>query len=428
MSSPDPAVAEPTETRAALDRLLESSDGAVRLEPAFVARDFLPPGRRLGLPEEAYDVGERGFICERWLASTTRADNQIGPADEGLSYLVGDDGTRILLRDAVAAAPAAVMGESYAATHPAGLGRLAKLFDYAHRLPYHIHPPAQFAALVGAKPKEEAYHFPTGVDLGAHPESFFGVHPWIGEQQAFDVLLPYLVDWDSDLILRHARGEFLVAGEGFHVPAGVLHAPGTALTLELQEDSDVLSMFQALNAGRLISKELLFKDVRPSDRAEHGERFLLGFIDADLNADPYFYENRHLSPQPVQPVQPVNSADGADGAHTPGVEESWVFYNSDKFSGKRLVVSPGATATVVEPGVYSAFVWSGQGRYAGHEVAGGQSDRDELLIAHDRAIRPHQVENTGRDDLVVFTFFGPDLQANVPRIAPRSDIRGAWTS
>ncbi len=113
------------------------------------------------------------------------------------------------------------------------------------------------------------------------------------------MLLPYLVDWDSDLILRHARGELQVAGEGFHVPSGVLHAPGTALTLELQEDSDVLSMFQALNAGRIISKELLFKDVRPEDREAHGERFPLRFVDWEVNGDPWFHENRHLTPLPV---------------------------------------------------------------------------------------------------------------------------------
>jgi hypothetical protein len=184
----------------------------------------------------------------------------------------------------------------------------------------------------------------------------------------------------------------------------VLHAPGTALTLELQEDSDVLSMFQALNAGKIISKDLLFKDVRASDREEHGERFPLGFVDADLNADPYFYENRHLTPQPARSA-------GSD------VDQTWVFYNTDKYSGKRLVVPPGQSATVVEPGVYSVFVWSGEGRYAGHEVAGGQSDRDELLISYELATTPHQVENTGRDDLVVFTFFGPDIQPDVPTIA-----------
>jgi hypothetical protein len=393
-------------TRDVLERLLNAGNGVLRCEPAWVARDFLPPGRRLGLPEDQYDVGERGFICERWLASTTKADNRVGPEDEGLSHVVGEHGERLALRDAVAADPAAVLGATYAATHPTGLGRLAKLFDYGYRLPYHVHPPQEFASLVGCNAKDESYHFPGGVDMGAHPETFFGVHPWIAEQKAHDTLLPYLVDWDSDLILRHARAELQVAGEGFHVPSGVLHAPGTALTLELQEDSDVLAMFQALNAGRIISKELLFKDVRPQDREEHGERFPLGFVDWELNGDPWFYENRHLSPQPV-----VGTAGDGD--------ETWIFYNTSKYSGKRLVLPPGGRHRLREPGAYSVFAWSGQGSYAGLEVCGGEPGRDELVVTHDAATRDHEVTNTGRDDLVVFTFFGPDLHGGAPTITSR---------
>jgi hypothetical protein len=396
----------PPDDRDVLAGLLASGNGVLRCEPAWVARDFLPPGRRLGLPEDAYDVGDRGAICERWLASTTKADNRVGPADEGLSHVVGDSGERLLLRDAVAADPAAVMGVDYAAAHPAGLGRLAKLFDYADRLPYHVHPPQQYASLVGCNAKDESYHFPAGVDLGAHPETFFGVHPWIAEQRAYETLLPYLVDWDSDLILRHARAELQVASEGFHVPSGVLHAPGTALTLELQEDSDVLAMFQALNAGHIISKELLFKDVRPADRAAHQERFPLRFVDWDTNGDPWFYENRHLSPQPVD-----GDRDG---------RESWVFYNTSKYSGKRLVVPPGSTHGLREPGVYTVFVWSGSGTYAGIEVQGGDPGRDELVVTHDAATREHDVVNDGSEDLVLFTFFGPDLQPAAPRVAGRS--------
>lgn len=102
------------------------------------------------------------------------------------------------------------------------------------------------------------------------------------------------------------------------------HAPGTALTIELQEDSDVLSMFQALNAGRIISKELLFKDVRREDRERDG-----------------------------------------DG------KQWWIFYDSTKFSGKRLVVPPGGRAEVVERGVYTVLVWSGRGSFGGHDVHGG---------------------------------------------------------
>jgi hypothetical protein len=401
------AAANPGGARDVLTRLLEAGNGVLRCEPAWVARDFLPPGRRLGLPENAYDVGERGAICERWLASTTKADNRVGPQDEGLSHVVGEHGERLLLRDAVAADPAAVLGAAYAASHPAGLGRLAKIFDYAYRLPYHIHPPQAFASLVGRNAKDESYHFLPGVDPGAHPETFFGVHPWIAEESAHEVLLPYLVDWDNDLILRHARAELQVAGEGFHVPSGVLHAPGTALTLELQEDSDVLSMFQALNGGRIISKDLLFKDVRPQDREEHGERFPLGFVDWEINGDPWFYENRHLSPQPVV---------GADGDG----EETWVFYNTSKYAGKRLVVPPGGVHRLREPGVYSAFAWTGEGRFAGHEVRGGEPGRDELVVTHHAATREHEVANTGGEDLVVFLFSGPDLHTETPSIAGRA--------
>jgi hypothetical protein len=385
------------ELRKALDDAIAQADGVLRLEPAWVARNFLPPGRRLGLPDDAYDLGERGAICERWLGSTTRADNRAGPPDEGLSYLRTDDGGRILLKAAVDAHPATIMGADYAATHPAGLGRLAKIFDYGARLPYHLHPRQQHASLVGCRSKDEAYYFPPGVDMGAHPETFFGVHPWIARDGRADVLLPYLVDWDSDLILRHARAYLQVPEEGFHVPSGVLHAPGTALTVELQEDSDVLAMFQALNAGRIISKDLLFKDVRPEDRERYGERFPLGFVDWEANGDPYFYENRHLSPVPVH------------GAPTEGGGEHWIFYNTPKFSGKRLVVEPGARYATAERGVYTVLVLQGSGMYGSAAVRSGDPELDELLVVHDAAVRPLVVENTGRDHLVVLKFFGPDI-------------------
>ena len=61
----------------------------------------------------------------------------------------------------------------------------------------------------------------------------------------------------------------------------------------------MLSMFQALNAGKIISKELLFKDVSAADRSREGERFPLGFVDWDRNGDPDLYWHTHLAPVPV---------------------------------------------------------------------------------------------------------------------------------
>jgi hypothetical protein len=404
----------PASVRRRTEALLADQEGILRLRPAFVARDFLPPGRRLGLPDEAYDLGERGAICERWLASTTKADNRVGPAEEGLSA-VATTGERLLLADVVREAPDLLMGAQYAESHPAGLGRLAKLFDYSHRLPFHLHPPQAYASLVGARSKDEAYHF-LPVDLGDRPESFLGIHPWISESKEHEVLLPYLVDWDSDLILRHSRAELQVPGEGFWIPSGVLHAPGTALTLELQEDSDALAMFQALNAGRIISKDLLFKDVRPEDRAAEGERFPLRFVDWEENGDPYFYENHHLTPQPT----PLPGAEG--------VEESWVFYGSSKFCGKRLTLRPGAAVSLVEPGIHSVFVWSGEGSFAGQHVRGGDHELDELIVSHDAAVRPHEVRCSGTDPLVLFSLFGPDLHSHVPAIGTTAPSGGMVSS
>ena len=73
--------------------------------------------------------------------------------------------------------------------------------------------------------------------------------------------------------------------------------PAPRLTIELQEDSDVFAMLQALKAGKIISKDLLFKDVTAEDRANRGEKAILDQIDWEISGDPYFYENRHTSPQ-----------------------------------------------------------------------------------------------------------------------------------
>ncbi len=387
-----------------IEAALKAGNGILRLEPAWVARDFLPPGKRLGLKEEEYDVGERGWISERWLGSTTKADNRVGPPDEGLSYL-NIPGERITLKEAVEVAGDLIMGEEYAKTHK-GLGRLAKIYDFGARIPFHIHQMEHDAKLVGANPKEEAYYFPEDVDLGPHPETFFGVHPYIVEQGKQDILLKHLVEWKDDLILQHSRAYLNVRGEGFHLPSGVLHAPGTALTIELQEDSDVFAMLQAEVAGKIIPKELLFKDVRPEDRAKYGERIILQQINWEISGDPYFYENRHTPPVPIPETR------------QPGGEEAWIYYNTTKFSGKRLVVKPGGQFTSVERGVYNILVWRGKGTYGGYEVEGLNFGKDELLITYDAAIRPHLVENTGDTDLIIFKFFGPDINPDVPRIPP----------
>ncbi len=394
-----------TDTRNIVEKELESNNGILKLKPAWIARDFLPPGRRLGLGEEEYDAGDRGFICERWLASVTKADNVIGPDDEGLSYLRLESNENINLSDAVRLAGDLIMGKEYARTHR-GLGRLAKIYDFGARIPYHIHQMEKDARLVGRNSKDEAYYFLEDVDTGPHPETYFGVHPYIVDEKKYDILLPYLIEWKDDLILRHARAYLNVPGEGFFLPSGVLHAPGTALTLELQEDSDVFAMLQALNAGKIISKELLFKDICTEDREKKGEKVILEQLDWPVNGDPYFYENHHLANIAVE------------GLEQSGGEEYWIYYNTTKFSGKRLIIKPGQSFTFTEKGVFSILVWRGKGIFDGHKIEGGNFECDELLISYDRAVKPITVRNDGKEDLMIIKFFGPDINTDVPKIKP----------
>lgn len=383
-----------------IERLCADSEGFLSLEPAFVARDWIPAGRRLALPEGLdYDLEGRGAICERWLASTTKADNAVGPDDEGLSHLVDPDGVDVTLRDAVEAAPAAIMGAGYARGHT-DLGRLAKVFDYGTRVPMHIHPPADQAALVGRRSKDEAYYFLGGAPPGPHPESFIGLHPFVAEPAGQERLLDRLVRWEDDRVLALSKAYLEIHEEGFFVPSGVLHAAGTALTFELQEASDTLAMFQAVNAGQSIDKELLFKDVSAEDRARLGERALLRWVDWTANTDPDLYSTYHLAARPR--------------ATGPGWVADWILYGSPKFVGTRLRVDPGATAVWREPGVYSVFAWSGEGRLGARDVVAGQPGRDEVLVCHDAAVVPHEIVNTGPDVLELILYFGPDIHPGVP--------------
>lgn len=388
-----------------LEDQLARANGIFRLKPAWVARNSFPSGKRLGLQEDQYAVGERGWISERWLGSCTKADNQISIKDEGLSYLNLPIKHEITLKDAVETIPDLLMGPEYAKTHT-GLGRLPKIYDYIERISFHYHQQAKDAALVGRNPKEEAYFFPGGVDLGSHPVTFFGVHPYIAEPNNREILLPHLVEWKDDRILQHSRAYQTFPDDGFHVPAGIPHAPGTALTIELQEDSDVFAVLQAMVSGKLAPKELLFKDIREEDRHKYGERIILSQINWELSGDPYFYENRHTGPKLI------NSSIQSGG------EEFWIFYNTIKFSGKKLVVHPGMEYLSSDNGVYTLLVWEGEGYFDGIQISAKEFDLQELMVTHLKATQTIKIKNSGKVPLILFKFFGPEINQDVPMIKP----------
>ena len=193
-------------TRDIVERALADGGGILRLEAAWVAREWTQPGRRLGLPEERVVVGERGWICERWLGSTTTADHRIGPDDEGLSYLALEGGHRITLRDAVRRCRRRIMGTEYAATPSwprSGWPRSSTSIRASRSTcTPGSSTPRSWAATRRTRPTGTR----PDVDMGPHPESFFGLHASTLEPQNHERLLPYLIDWDSDRILEQSTG------------------------------------------------------------------------------------------------------------------------------------------------------------------------------------------------------------------------------
>jgi len=244
----------------------EAGEGLLRLAPCWVPRSFLMPGRRLKLhPDDYYALGaHRGGIDERWFASTTPADNEGAPPDEGLSYVV-HEGRRLTLRDVVAELGARLVGHDIWSQYrrwPV----YSKFFDNLGPIPHHMHHSDALAQLVGREGKPEAYYFPPQLNWTGNrfPYTFFGLEPGTAKEDVRACLERWSVGDNG--ILDFSRAYRLQPGTGWLVPACVLHAPGSLVTYEPQWGSDVFAMYQSMVEDRPVPRELLVKDFPPDKR------------------------------------------------------------------------------------------------------------------------------------------------------------------
>jgi hypothetical protein len=358
------------------------------------------PGGRLKLdPRDLYALGaHRGGIDERWFSSTTNADNGPGtPADEGLSYIVVGNGAepkKILLKEAIETLGDEFLGAEVMATH-GGWNVLTKFFDNLGPIPHHMHQMDEHARRVGRKGKPEAYYFPPQYNFKDNnfPYTFMGLEP--GTTQ--DDVRRCLERWNQgdNGILYHSKAYRLKPGSGWHIPAGILHAPGSLVTYEPQVNSDVFGMFQSMVEGRAVPWDLLVKDVPPE--YHHDLDYIIGMLDWEANVDPHFMQHHYFEPR----------AEGED--------EKWVVYGTSDFSAKELTVRPGRSVTVRDRAAYGLIVTQGWGRVGGLEVETptliryGQLTKDELFVTAGRAGQGVEVRNTSdREDLVMLKHFGPE--------------------
>jgi len=383
---------------------LRLGEGILRMAPCWVPRSFLVPGGRLKLhPDDLYALGaSRGGIDERWLSSTTPADNGPGtPADEGLSY-IDVHGKRVLLKEAIESIGDELVGADAMSKH-GGFSVLCKLFDNLGPIPHHMHQGEEAARRVGRKGKPESYYFPPQYNFIANtfPHTYMGLEPGTTRED----VRRCLERWEEgdNRILDLARAYRLIPGTGWQVDAGVLHAPGSLVTYEPQANSDVFAMFQSMVDGRPVPRAQLVKDVPPG--MHHDLDYIIGMLDWEKNVDPEFARHNRRIPEPVQPEAVMKDA---------GYREAWVSYGHPGFCAKELTVHPGRSVTITDAAAYGVLLTQGHGKLNNLEVATptmirfGQMTADEVFVGVAAARAGVRVSNTSAvENLVLLKHFGP---------------------
>jgi len=173
-------------------------------------------------------------VPEDWVGSTT---SLLGDDAKGRTVL--PDGR--LLVDAIAAAPAAFLGEEHVRAFGPDPAMLVKLLDAGERLPVHAHPDREFARQrLGARfGKSEAWLILAADGADA------SLHLGFCEDIGMDALMHWVVRQDAPAMLAALNEISVEPGDSVYVPAGTPHAIGEGvLMVEVQEPSDLGVMLE----------------------------------------------------------------------------------------------------------------------------------------------------------------------------------------
>ncbi len=393
-----------------ISKELEKNQGVLRLAPCWVPRAFTVPGGRLKLrSQDLYALGvRRGGIDERWFASTTKADNGPGtPEDEGLSYIVIEENgeiEKILLKEAIEIAGYRILGKEVM-EKVGGWMVLCKFFDNQGPIPFHVHLMDEHAKRVGMLGKDEAYYFPTQLNtkFNNFPYTFFGLEPGTTKED----IKRCLEDWDKgdNGILDYSKAYRLKPGTGWRLPAGILHAPGSLVTYEVQNPYDLYSMFQSLVEDRPVSRDLLIKDVPKEFHYDFD--YLVSILNWEENTDPEFKKNYYVEPKPVREER---------GMIEGGYMEKWVVYGWKDFGAKELTIFPGKSVIIEDSAPYGAIVVQGRGLINNLPIESptlikyGELTQDEFFVTLEAAKNGVKITNMSQvEDLVILKHFGPEV-------------------
>jgi len=353
-----------------LQELIKTQSGILRLKPAYVHR-FYPDLNRLG--QSRHKRNARQFVPERWIGSSIEAINPPPIPCGGLSMLHGT--TRpIALRDAIRAAPMEMIGEKLLSKHGPEFRVLVKILDPGEPIVFHLHAtdaqvrsmPRHFAGHRFGK--DEAYYF-LEAPKGPVPYTHVGLHEGVTRRDLIEA-----VHKGRDLALELSPAIYQQFGAGFFVPAGVPHRPGTALTLEIQQPSDVYALLETHAGGKRMSPRQIHPGFKSLDEASE-------LIDMKLSTKVGRLDDFRLLPPSKENI-------------------TWIFPPGicKKFAGKRIRVEK--RVRYIENSAFILLIWKGAGKINGRRVRGG----DEFFVTH-WAARNVDMENTGEDLLEAFSFF-----------------------
>ncbi|HHY10139.1 MAG TPA: hypothetical protein GX528_06185 [Firmicutes bacterium] len=360
-------------------KTFEKGAGIFRLDPIFVPRRFSRSGQRLRLhPHDYYALGTaRGSIKERWFSSVVPAMNgELAPEDEGMSYVNPGDPScdSFLFKHAVQELGGELIGkelyEKYG-TWP----MYSKFFDYSVPLFFHLHLDFEAAAQVGRLGKPEAYYFPFQLNNypGEFPHTYFGFDPATTKEQVKERLLAY--EAADNRITELSRAYRIELGTGWYTPPGVLHAPGSYVTYELQWNSDVNSVYENIVDSEVYPYDFLVENC-PADKKRSIE-YIMSLMDWEKNTDPN-YKKKYFRP-------PVICR--SDDLHV----EKWISYGNEYVAGKELTVYPGRSVVIKDKTAYGCVLIQGHGKFGSFdaEAAGmlrfGRPSGDEYFVSEQAA-------------------------------------------
>jgi len=363
--------------RAVVAPLLARGVGVLKLEPTFVHR-FYPDFNRLG--QKKLKTNSQQSIPERWIGSSVEAVNPPPMPGGGLSMVRGAR-PGVSLRDAVKAMPGEILGEKLLAAHGAELRVLVKILDPAESIVFHLHATdRQVSAMRGHFKghrfgKDEAYYF-LEAPKALMPYTHVGIYPGVTRRELVNA-----VRKGREYALELSPAFYQEFEPGFFVPAGVPHRPGSALTLEIQQPSDVYTLLETHSCGKEMAAGQIHPGFRSLDEA-------FGLIDLKTSERVGELKDNRLVPRRCE-------------ESTSGGEIDWIYPTSicRKFGGKRVRVA--RHVSYCESSPFILFIWRGSGLVNGRRVGAG----DEFVVTYEAARAGVELESDGRGILEAFTFF-----------------------